>query len=139
MKKRFSKKLSVFVFLALVSILGSMICFSQAYAGPKITMTGTILSPNDKGNVHTYVLWTQAQKWHFKVTRVEAIDTAGTSSYGFALLEEISPPQINIVGNKKLIQDFAKSAAPGKHFQLEGILYVADGVLFLSSAKEVKK
>ena len=139
MKKRFSKKSSVIVFLALVSILGSMICFSQAYAEPKVTMTGTILSPNAKGNVHTYVLWTQSQKWHFEVTRIEAIDTAGTSSYGFTILAEITPPQINIVGNKKIIQDFAKSAVAGKYFQLEGILYVADGVMLLSSAKEVKK
>jgi hypothetical protein len=137
MNKRYIKKLSVF--LATLLVLGSVICAAPAFAEPKISMTGTILAPGEKGGVNAYVLWTQAQKWHFNITKISAIDAGATSPDGRLILHEVSPNQINIVGNKKIIQAFADAATPGKQFQIDGILYVADGVLFVGSMNEIKK
>ena len=137
MNKRCSKKLSVF--LAALLLLGSIICVTQACAESKVSMTGTILAPGEKGNVNTYVLWTQAKKWHFTIDKLSAIDPVGTSPDAWAILHEVSPNQINIVGNKKIIQSFSDAAAPGKKFRIDGVLYVADGVMLIGSINEIKK
>ncbi len=137
MNKRYSKKLSVF--LAALLVLGSIICATQAFAEAKVSMVGTILAPGEKGGVNAYVLWTQAKKWHFNITKIDAIDALGTSPDGWSILQQVSPNQINIVGNKKVIQDFAAAATPGKQFQIDGVLYVADGVMLIGSINEVKK
>ena len=104
MNQRCGKKLSVL--LAALLLLGSIICVSQACAEPKISMIGTILAPGEKGNVNTYVLWTQAKKWHFAIDKISAVDPVGTNPDAWSILQEVSPNQINIVGNKKIIQDF---------------------------------
>ena len=137
MKKRCSKNLSVC--LAVLLLLGSIICATPAFAEPKISMVGTILAPGEKSGVNAYVLWTQAQKWHFNIQKISAIDAVGTSPDGWSILHQVSPNQINIVGNKKIIQDFADAATPGKKFQIDGILYVADGVMMVGSINEIKK
>lgn len=137
MNRRFRKKLSVF--LGVLLLLGSLICVSQAFAEPQIQMRGTILAPGEKGGVNAYVLWTQNQKWHYNVTGINVTDTVGTAASGWSILQEVSPSQINLVGNKKLIKSFADAATPGKELQISGVLYVADGVMLLSSFSEVKK
>ncbi|MCP4576199.1 MAG: hypothetical protein GY846_07950 [Deltaproteobacteria bacterium] len=136
MNKRCSKNLSVC--LAALIILGSIIFATPAFAEPKVSIIGTILAPGEKGGVNAYVLWTQAQKWHFNIKEISAIDSLGTSPDGWSILHMVSPSQINIVGNKKIIQDFARKATPGKQFQIDGILYVADGVLFVGSINQIK-
>ncbi len=137
MNKRYSKKLSVF--LAALLVLGSIICATQAFAEAKVSMVGAILAPGEKGGVNAYVLWTQAKKWHFNITKIDAINALGTSPDGWSILHEVSPNQINIVGNKKLLKDFADAATPGKQFQIDGVLYVADGVMMIGSFNEIKK
>ena len=44
-----------------------------------------------------------------------------------------------MVGNKKIIQDFTNAATLGKQFQIDDVLYVADGVMMIGSFKEIKK
>lgn len=137
MKKICSKKLSFF--LAALLVLGSIICAAPAFAEPKVSMIGTILAPGEKGGVNAYVLWTQAKKWHFNITKIDAIDAMSDGPDGWSVLHEVSPNQINMVGNKKLLQGFSDAATPGKQFQIDGILYVADGVMLVGSFKEIKK
>ena len=67
MKKRCSKNLSIC--LAALLLLGSIICATPAFAEPKVSLIGTILAPGEKGGVNAYVLWTQAQKWHFNIQK----------------------------------------------------------------------
>ena len=137
MKKRFSRKLSIFGFLAIISIFVGIMCFTQAYAEPKVTLVGTILPLNEKGELNTFVLWNKAEKWNFEVTRGDSID-GGLPSV-LEMLNGINPPEIHIFGNKKAIDVLTKSAKVGKQFAIEGILYVADGVILVDSVKELKK
>ena len=137
MEKRFNKKLSVFGFLAIISIFVGIMCFTQAYAEPRVTLVGTILPLNEKGELNAFVLWNKAEKWNFEVTKGVSLD-GGLASVSEAL-NEIIPPKIHIFGNKKAIDAFTKSAKVGKQFAIEGILYVADGAMLVDSVKELKK
>ena len=108
-------------------------CFTQAHAESNVTLVGTILPLNEKGELKAFVLWNKAEKWNFEVTRCDDVDG------GPEILNEITPPKIHIFGNKKAIDAFTKSAKVGKQFAIEGILYVADGAMLVDSIKELKK
>ncbi len=137
MKKINRKKLSILALFTVISVFCCLLSFDQVWAEPRVSLKGMILPMSEKGDLYTFVLWTQDKKWHFRITKTN--DENPTSSDVWEMLNEVSPPQIHLVGNKEIIAGFFKEAAAGKVFQLDGILYVADGVMMLSSAKELKK
>jgi hypothetical protein len=140
MNQTLRQKTAMVVLLAFVPILGITMNSADVLAqGPlQVTLTGIFLNMKDKGDLNTHVLSIRDKNWLFKVTNIE-VPSGPTGTSGWAILDEIASPKIWLLGDEKVIKQLREFNLAGKSFVLRGTLYVADGALVITSAKEVSK
>jgi hypothetical protein len=141
MKQTLRQKIAMVGLLAFVPILGIAMDSADVLAqGPlQVTLTGTFLTMKDKGGLNAYVFSIRDKNWLFKVTNIEVPTATPGGASGWAILDEITPPRIWLLGDEKEIKRLRESNVLGKSFVLRGTLYVADGAMVITSAKEVSK
>ncbi len=137
MKKTWSQKLFITVFLALISIF----CVKDSYAfrsgaSPfNVVLGGTIIPLDEKGDSRTFDLLAGENTWRFKVT--QAYNRGPSSVRGWRLLLEIFPRRLSLVGNQKVTQPLMQPEVVGKKFELRGRLYLQSRKFYLSSITEI--
>jgi hypothetical protein len=141
MNQTLGQRVGMGVLLAFLIIVGIAMYSARvlAQAPLEVTLTGTFLSLKDKGDLHAYILSVRDKNYLFQITNIEVPQPVPEGASGWSVLDEISPPKIQLIGNEKDIQLLKQPDALGKSFVLRGTLYVADAVLVLTSAKEVSK
>jgi hypothetical protein len=100
-----------------------------------VLLIGTFISPDEKGNSRTFDLWTDKDKWRFKVTKSRNMGQADVS--GSRLLMEIFPRKINLFGDERILAPLKQPELEGKNFKLRGRLYINAKRFHLNIVEEV--
>ena len=87
-----------------------------------VLLIGTFIPLDEKGNTRTFELWTDEDKWRFKVTKSR--NTGRSNVTGSRILMEIYPRKIKLFGDERVLEPLKQPEIVGKNFRLRGRLYV---------------
>jgi hypothetical protein len=73
------------------------------------------------------------KKWILRLTKVETL--AGRNR-GWAIIQDLFPPQVRFTGPENLIQRLQNPESEGKLLIIEGRLYIGDRRLFVTAVEE---
>jgi len=100
-----------------------------------ILLIGTFIPLDEKGNTRTFELWTDKDKWRFKVTKSR--NMGWTNVTGSRILMEIFPRKIKLFGDERVLAPLKQPEIVGKNFRLRGRLYVNAKRFNLSFVDEI--
>jgi len=103
---------------------------------PLVRFTGSLLPISEEGHrgLYTLTVLIKEKKWIFKLAKVQVLTGSGR---GWAILQDLFPPQVRFFGPGDLIQLLQKPESEGKLLIIEGRLYTGDRRLWLTAVKEV--
>lgn len=109
--------------------------FPRIEPPPLVRFTGALLPLEEEGHrgLHTLTVLIEGQKWIFKLAKVE---TLTGRNRGWAILQDLFPPQVRFIGPENLIQLLQKPESAGKLLVIEGRLYTGDRMLFITAVEE---
>lgn len=102
---------------------------------PLVRFTGALLPLEEEGRrgLHTLTVFIKGQKWIFRLAKVE---TLTGRNRGWAILQDLFPPQVRFIGPEDLIRLLQKPEITGKLLIIEGRLYTGDRMLFITAVEE---
>lgn len=115
--------------------------FAQTGAGlpsfrqpPQVRIIGILVPLDDKqpSKSTTLRIYVKGKSWKLHIQEITAL-TATTQS-GWALLRNLLPPKLRLIGADALLLPLTEETIAGKPLTLEGRLYVGAHQLFVSSA-----
>ena len=122
------------VFLVLLGITNASSGIVRT--GPfEVVMIGQFMSGDVKGDTKIYELWTEEDKWQFKVNKIRLMSSASVT--GWRLLNEVYPRRIKLLGFDQMIKPLRQPEIGGKKFKLKGRLYINSRSFHLSRVEEV--
>ena len=101
----------------------------------EVLLIGTFIPLDEKGNTRTFELWTDKDKWRFKVTKSRNMGQADVT--GSRLLSEIFPRKIKLFGDERLLAPLKQPEIEGKTFKLRGNLYINQKRYHLNIVEEI--
>ena len=100
-----------------------------------VLLIGTFIPLDEKGNTRTFELFTDKDKWRFKVTKSRNMGRSNVT--GSRILMEIFPRRIKLFGDERVLAPLKQPEIVGKNFRLRGRLYVNAKRLNLSFVDEI--
>lgn len=100
-----------------------------------VLLIGTFIPLDEKGNTRTFELWTDNDKWRFKVTKSRNMGRSNVT--GSRILMEIFPRRIKLFGDERVLAPLKQTEIVGKNFRLRGRLYVNAKRFNLSYVDEI--
>ena len=100
---------------------------------PLVRITGAFAPVDDtqRSNLQTLSVQVKAQKWKLRIREIKAL--TATAHSGWALLKDLFPPHLRLVGPQELLAPLQQSDIAGRPFILEGRLYVGDHMLYVTA------
>jgi len=122
------------------SIMGILLSAPEASAQDPVgvVLIGQVLTAKETGQANTYFLYVRNKKIRYRVDQGDtpSVDMEATTIYD--ILDSIGAPRIHVVGSDKVLGPLAQSGVEGKYLRIEGDFYTTDGVLTVTSVKEVQ-
>ena len=100
-----------------------------------VLLIGTFIPLDEKGNSRTFELWTDDDKWRFRVTKSRNMGRSNVT--GSRILMEIFPRRIKLFGDERVLSPLKQPEIVGKNFRLRGRLYVNAKRFNLSYVDEI--
>ena len=101
----------------------------------EVVLIGQFMSSDVKGDTKIYELWTEKEKWLFKINKIRLMSSASVT--GWRLLSEVHPRRIKLLGTDQKIKPLRQPEIEGKKFKLKGRLYINSRSFHLSRVEEV--
>ena len=100
-----------------------------------VLLIGTFITLDEKGNTKTFELWTDKDKWRFKVTKSRNMGQEDVT--GSRILMDIFPRRIKLLGDERVIAPLKQPEIVGKNFKLRGRLYIGSKWFHLNIVEEI--
>lgn len=104
---------------------------------PLVRFTGVFLPVEEKGRscVPTLTVRITDTTWIFRVAKVENL--TGRDLSELRLFQALFPARVHFVGSEDLLRSLQESEITGRRLRIEGHLYTADRVLWVTAVEEV--
>lgn len=122
----------------LLAVFSPIVALAQGVQQhPLVRFTGVLLPVEEKGRngASTLTVRILNTTWILSIAKVENL--TGPDLGELRLLQDLFPPRVHFVGSEALLRPLQDSEITGRRLRVEGYLYTADRVLWVTAVEEV--
>ena len=140
MNRSWKAGIIVVALFGVACIMGTLLSAQEASAQApvQVILIGEILTAKETGQANTYSLQVTDKTLRYRVDQGVTPAYAMEATTIYDILGDLGPPTIRVEGKEAIIQPLIQPGVEGKHWRIEGALYVRDHLLKVTKIEEVK-